>query len=212
MAAPGENRVAVIESLTGNVRGNITTSNLAGDKPLAAAFHHRGRWAAVLSGSAGGGELTVVETDSGRETSRIRIPVTGEVLQFCDDDHLLIDGESLVSLTKERVVWRYQLTTGMHSRDGLGGYHWYVSAINPSDKSYIICGASLPEDPAKKEIQVEREDREHRDAAVRPDQSRSRDVRPRRSAHHQAHQGNIHQALHGRGSAHFGRRSVRAHD
>ena len=41
----------------------------------------------------------------------------------------------------------------MHSRDGLGGYHWYVSAINPSDKSYIICGASLPEDFAKKEIQ-----------------------------------------------------------
>jgi hypothetical protein len=153
VAVPDSNRVAVIECLTGEVRGNITTSNVAGDKPLAAAFHHRGRWAAVLSGGAGGGELAVIETDSGHETARVRIPVSGDVLQFCDDDHLLIDGESLVSLTKERVVWRYQLTTGMHSRDGLGGHHWYVAAINPSDKSYIVYGASLPEDFAKKEIQ-----------------------------------------------------------
>jgi hypothetical protein len=154
VAAPGENRVAVIECLTGNVKGSITTSNVAGDTPLAAAFHHRGRWAAVLSGGAGGGELTVVETDSGRETSRIRIPVAGEVLQFCDDDHLLVDGESLVSLTKQRVVWSYKLATGLHCRDGLGGFHWYVAAVNPSDKSYIVYGASLPEDLAKKEIQA----------------------------------------------------------
>ena len=152
VSVPNQNRVAVIESITGNFRGAITTSSIPGDKPLAAAFHHRGRWAAVLSGGAGSGELAVVETDSGRDTARIRIPVTGDVLQFCDDDHLLIDGQSLVSLAKERVVWTYQLAMGLHCRDTFAGCHWYVSAINPTDKSYILYGASLPEDAARKQI------------------------------------------------------------
>jgi hypothetical protein len=41
----------------------------------------------------------------------------------------------------------------MHCRDGLGGHHWYVAAVNSTDKSYIVWGATLPEDVAKKEIQ-----------------------------------------------------------
>ncbi|HVJ67031.1 MAG TPA: hypothetical protein VM510_03545 [Caulifigura sp.] len=154
VSVPDENRVAVVETLTGNVRGSISTSSVQGDKPLAAAFHHRGRWAAVLSGGAGSGELAVVETDSGRDTSRFRIPMTGDVLQFCDDDHLLVDGHSLISVAKERIVWTYQLQTGLHCRDSFGGFHWYIAAINPADKAYILYGAALPEDAAKKQVQT----------------------------------------------------------
>jgi len=152
VSVPNEPRVAVVETLTGNVRGSIATSGLAGDRRLAAAFDESGERAAVLSGGAGSGELVVVETASGRETSRIRIPVTGDVIQFCDDKHLLINGESLVSLPKSRVVWNYELATGVHCRESLGGFHWYIAAINASDKSYILSGAELPEEPIRKQI------------------------------------------------------------
>ncbi|QDT52845.1 hypothetical protein Pan44_08580 [Caulifigura coniformis] len=152
VSVPNESRIAVVETLTGNVRGSIATSDLAGDRPLAAVFDHRGEWAAVLSGGAGSGELVVVETDTGREGSRMRIPVTGDVIQFCDENHVLIDGEALVSLAKSRVVWNYELTTGVHCRESLGGYHWYVAAINASDKSYILSGAELPEEAIRKQI------------------------------------------------------------
>ncbi len=131
VSVPGYPRIAVLETLTGEVRGSIATSELPGDQPLTAAFHHRGRWAAALSGGAGGGELRVVDTDSGRETSTIRLPVSSDVLQFCDDDHVLIGGQYLVSLAKQQIVWTYDLANGLHSRDTLGGYHWYIAAVNP---------------------------------------------------------------------------------
>ncbi len=153
VSVPGENRFAVVETSTGSVHGSVAASKTPGDRPMAAAFHHRGRWAAVLSGSAGSGEVTVIETDSGRDQARFRIPVTGDVLQYCDDEHLLIDGQSLVSLAKERVVWTYQLQTGLHSRDSLRGFHWYVAAVNPADRAYLLYGAALPEELAKKQIQ-----------------------------------------------------------
>jgi WD40 repeat protein len=152
VSVPGDPRLLVVESLTGETRGSVSTSGMGGERPTAAAFHHRGRWLACLTSDPSGGELVVVETAGGDSTVRTRLPVSGKVLQWCGDDHLLIDGTRLVSLTSEAVVWNYDISMGIHCRESIEGRHWYLTAISPNDKSYVLFGAGLPEDTSLRKI------------------------------------------------------------
>jgi hypothetical protein len=153
VASPDRPEVVVLESLTGTARGAISVSSNAGEVPTAGAFHHGGRWAACLTSAPSGGELVVVDTVTGQETVRTRLPVSGAVLQWCGDDHLLLDGRRLVSLRAENVVWNYELSPGMHCREPIDGRHWYVAANSPNDKHYTLYGASLPESAVQKPIE-----------------------------------------------------------
>lgn len=152
VSIPGDPRLLIVETLTGEVRGSVSTSGMEGERLASAAFHHRGRWLACLTGDSSGGELVVVETAGGDSTVRTRLPVSGKVIQWCGDDYVLIDGAQLVSLTSESLAWSYDMTMGIHCRESIDGRHWYLTAVSPNDKSYALFGATLPEDSSLRKI------------------------------------------------------------
>ncbi|MBX3442937.1 MAG: hypothetical protein KF774_11065 [Planctomyces sp.] len=153
IAAPEAPLLIVLDSLTGEPRGSVQFSGQSGERLSAAAFHHRGRWLAGLTSSSSGGELVVVDVAQGRDVVRARLPVSGRTLQWCGDDHILIDGRALVRLSSRAVVWNYELAVGLHLRDAIEGRHWYVASASPSDRNYTLLGVELPEGSAVKPIE-----------------------------------------------------------
>jgi hypothetical protein len=152
VAKPNTAEVVVLDAISGEPQGAVTVSKYAGERVMAAAFHHRGRWLACLTGAPSGGELAIVDTVAGEDTVRSRLPVSGDVLQWCGDDHVLIDGNALVDIRAETVVWRYELPLGFHCRESVDGRHWYAAAVTPTDKFFLMVGAALPEEAILRKI------------------------------------------------------------
>ncbi len=96
-------RCVFLDSLSGSILGSINI----GGRQSAAAFHpDRTRFGVVVD-RPGGGLLAVIDLKTGQVSQEIPLPVTATTIQWCAGDTLLIDGELLVDLERERIGWKY---------------------------------------------------------------------------------------------------------
>ncbi|MFG0332426.1 MAG: hypothetical protein ACF8TS_03600, partial [Maioricimonas sp. JB049] len=158
VADPNQFGFTLLETLTGQVAGAIEFPGIAPGYVSACSFHTNGKWAAAITWRMSGGELAIIDMQTGADTRRFPLPVTCRTLQWCADDFLLLDGTSLVNLNTESVVWKYTLNRGMRLRESPDGAHWYISANALGDRKYVVNGVQLPEES----IRGEATDESHR--------------------------------------------------
>lgn len=114
--SPGRQQIAllngksltIISSITGEVLGYRPNLELNGSL-AAVSFRPDGKELAVLSSPVGGGELALIDLSTGEIQTSFPIPLVGKVLEWCQNDYVLIDGGYCISLEKHAVAWIYQL-------------------------------------------------------------------------------------------------------
>lgn len=141
----GQRTICLLESKTGKPAGSIALSELAEDYAAACAFHPEGRFFAALTQRLDGGELRVIDLSTGETKKQFPLPVSGKVLQWVGADYLLINGRSLVSVSRECVVWNYTLPGGMHLRDSPDQRHWYIASEPERSNVYNVRGIDMPD-------------------------------------------------------------------
>ncbi|MFG0297290.1 MAG: hypothetical protein ACF8PG_15390, partial [Maioricimonas sp. JB045] len=151
VADPNHFGYTLLEALTGQVAGSVEFPGIAPGYVSACGFHTNGKWLAAITWRMSGGELAIIDIETGADVHRFPLPVTCRHLQWCDDDFLLLDGTSLVNLNTESVVWKYTLPRGMHLSESPDGAHWYISANAIGDRKYVVNGVRLPEDSIRGE-------------------------------------------------------------
>lgn len=117
----------LFNALTGEPVGDLRLGGIA----QKVAFHPNGTRAAVTVTTASGYELAVFSMADGKVESRFPIPQYGTALEWCGDQHLLMNNALLVDLNAKAVVWNYRLSFGAHSPTSPDGRHWYVVATTP---------------------------------------------------------------------------------
>ena len=150
----GQRMIYILDLKTGKAAGNVALSDLAGDLVSACGFHPEGRFFATLSRRIDGGELRVVDLNSGEVKKTIPLPISGQVLQWVGSDYVLIDGTTLVSISRECVVWNYTLPDGIHLRDSPDQRHWYIAADSARSNVYFVRGVDMPDETAIQRIGV----------------------------------------------------------
>ncbi len=143
----GRRSLYFLEAKTGKSAGSIALSDLPGDLAAASAFHPAGRFFAALTQRIDGGELRVVDLNDGETKTQFPLPISGQILQWVGSDFVLIDGSSLVCISRQCVVWTYSLPVGMHLRDSPDHRHWYIAADPSRSNVYSVRGVDMP-DPA----------------------------------------------------------------
>ncbi len=141
----GRRAIFFLDTKTGKPAGSIALSELAEDLASACAFHPEGRFFAALTQRIDGGELRVIDLNTGETKKQFPLPVTGQILQWVGSDYILIDGTALVSVSRECVVWNYVLPMGMHLRDSPDQRHWYIAADPARSNVYNVRGIDMPD-------------------------------------------------------------------
>ena len=141
----GRRTICLLESKTGKPAGSIALSELAEDLAAAYAFHPEGRFFAALTQRVDGGELRVIDLNTGETKKQFPLPISGQILQWVGADYLLIDGSSLVSVSRECIVWNYTLPGGMHLRDSPDQRHWYIASDPDRSNVYNVRGVDMPD-------------------------------------------------------------------
>ncbi len=139
-------QIYLLETKTGKAAGTVLPSELPGDLVGAYAFHPEGQLFASLSQRVDGGELRVIDLDNGQVKKRFPLPISGNVIQWVGLDYVLIDGTSLVCISRECVVWKYTLPDGMHLRDSPDQRHWYIAADTARSNVYMVRGVDMPDE------------------------------------------------------------------
>ena len=138
--------IYLLDAKTGKTTGTVTPSDVSGDRVTACSFHPESRLFATLTERTGGGELRVIDLDNGQIKKQISLPVSGSVMQWVGLDYVLIDGEKLVCISRECVVWNYSLPDGMHLRDSPDQRHWYIAADTARSNVYTVRGVDMPDE------------------------------------------------------------------
>ena len=141
----GRRMIYFLESKSGQPAGVIALSDLAEDFASACAFHPEGRFFAALTQRIDGGELRVIDLNTGETKTQFPLPVSGQVVQWVGSDYILIDGSTLVSVSRECVIWTYLLPDGMHLRDSPDQRHWYIAANPARSNVYNVRGVDMPD-------------------------------------------------------------------
>jgi hypothetical protein len=130
----------LLDSRTGNEVGAF---NIEGTMH-AAAFHPDGtRFAASCTGPKGP-SIVVWSMEDGRVLTEFPIQTTAKSMHFCDDNHLLMNNDTLVDVEHELIVWKYRLgLNSAHSPQSPDGRHWYITPKGASGAELIA--ATLPE-------------------------------------------------------------------
>ena len=134
-----------LESKTGKPTGSVALSSLPDDLASACAFHPDGHFFAALTQRIDGGELYVIDLTTGEIKKQFPLPVSGQVIQWVGSDYVLIDGGTLVSVSRECVVWNYLLPAGMHLRDSPDQRHWYIASDPERSNVYNVRGVDMPD-------------------------------------------------------------------
>ena len=141
----GRRAIYFLDTKTGKPAGSIALSELAEDLASACAFHPEGRFFAALTQRIDGGELRVIDLNTGETKKQFPLPISGQILQWVGSDYILIDGTALVSVSRECVVWNYALPMGMHLRDSPDQRHWYIAADPARSNVYNVRGIDMPD-------------------------------------------------------------------
>ncbi len=149
---PSRRTIYLLETKTGKSAGSVALSELADDLASTCAFHPEGRFFAVLTKRIDGGELRVIDLTDGQTKKQLALPVSGQVLQWVGSDYLLIDGSTLVSVSRECIVWNYSLPVGMHLRDSPDQRHWYIAADPARSNVYNVRGVDMPDETVVQRI------------------------------------------------------------
>lgn len=150
----GHRMIYLLDVKTGKTAGTVALSDLAEDLASTCEFHPEGRFFAVLTRRIDGGELRVVDLDSGEVKKQIPLPLSGQVLQWVGTDYVLVDGSILVSLSRECIVWNYTLPDGMHLRDSPDQRHWYIASDTERSNEYVVRGVDMPDETVIQRIGV----------------------------------------------------------
>ncbi len=138
----------LVNTGNGEANGIVAFSPEDPGEIAAVAFDPTGRKLAAVTRRMSGGEIVVVDLQTGEDVHRFPSPVTGSVVQWAGDGHLLVDGASLISLSSETVCWGYQLPFGRHLVESPDGNHWYMSANNLGSAEYILKSVHMPHEEA----------------------------------------------------------------
>lgn len=138
--------IYLLDAKTGKTAGTVTPSDVSGDRVSASSFHPESQLLATLTERIDGGELRVIDLDNGQVKKQIPLPVSGSLIQWVGLDYVLIDGEILVCISRECVVWNYALPDGMHLRDSPDQRHWYIAADPARSNMYVVRGVDMPDE------------------------------------------------------------------
>ncbi len=134
----------VINTSSGATEGSVAFSTLDPGQISGMSIDPTGRRLAAVTRRMSGGEVVVVDLQTGDDVHRFPSPITANIVQWAGDSYLLLDGQSLVSLAAETVCWGYQLPFGRHLIESPDGNHWYLTANNRNSANYVLSSAHLP--------------------------------------------------------------------
>ncbi|MGL4462444.1 MAG: hypothetical protein ACRC1K_09825 [Planctomycetia bacterium] len=80
------------------------------------------------------------------------IPDAGDNLQWCDFQHLLLDGQWLVDIPKKRVGWTYRMPNAVHARSTPDGRHWAILPRAPGSQRVSLAAVELPDEAVAKRL------------------------------------------------------------
>jgi WD40 repeat protein len=128
----------LIDPATGQELGETSaTASNPGNNFVAAAFRHDGgELAAVVAGS-----LVRWDMRSGQGVAEFPSQADVKALEFCDQDHVLVNGQVLYDLNRKRVVWYYNGGTAATGSPDL--LHWLVLG-NPFNAG-LLGSLAIPE-------------------------------------------------------------------
>lgn len=118
----------------------------------AAAFHPDGQRFAVAFTDALGFTLIVWNLADGRIEADFPLPKTGKFMQWCGDNYLLLDGESLIDVGAQMIVWKYNLPKGVHSPVSPDLRHWILAPKTPRSTAIYLAAEKIPDSSATAEL------------------------------------------------------------
>lgn len=138
-------RLYVMEANTGKVLGAVPTSG----QVKAISFHTDGNKLAAIVSLPGSTQVMTVTMEDGRKTISFMLPVNASWIQWCDDDHVLLDHTQLVSLPQESVVWKYRLANASLSFDSPGNQLW---GIWDSSRGPKLASLTIPDSATQAKV------------------------------------------------------------
>lgn len=158
--SPGRNQLALlsqsgalslIHSLTGEFLGQIEKLNIEGDLKTC-SFRADGQELAILSEPAGGGIVSLLDITTGEISKSFPIPLTGNELEWCDDEYLLIDGGYCISLEKNAVAWIFNLD-GVRVASGSSPVKYFLSKKTYNDP-HTLMSRVLPGEEIQRAVEM----------------------------------------------------------
>ncbi len=117
------NSVTLVDALTGEPQGQLEAKGSI----LALAVDAKGKQLATLSIDAADSVLECFSLEDGKQTQAFTLPVSGQTLQWCGDEHLLFGQRLLVSLRRGMVIWAYDSGGGHQANETPDGRFWYTA-------------------------------------------------------------------------------------
>lgn len=147
-----------LDAATGEPLGTIPLT----DDVTAAAFNAQGTKLAIatgVSGSITASGLTSVrlrtwELTTGQPELDFAVPLSAGTIEWCGDEHLLLDNRSLVNLKQQGIVWNYNSFSNGHA--STGNRHWWLTRTGANQ--FMLCRTELPDAAPAKAAAVQRSD------------------------------------------------------
>lgn len=149
IAIVDRDRLLLLESLTGQVRGAVPARGALG----AAAFHPSGKSIAFTLKRPAGAAFLAVNLADGTISSEFPLPTAGSWLHWCDDNTLFLDNRHLIDLRHERIVWKYQSRDATHSPQSPDGRHWALVRTSAQSQQMRLAGIALPDPQVSKRLE-----------------------------------------------------------
>ncbi|MGL5096004.1 MAG: hypothetical protein ACRDD1_10465, partial [Planctomycetia bacterium] len=137
-----------LDAATGETKGAVPVRGLYG----AGAFDPSGRKFALTVQRPVGAMFLVVEMASGEVSAEFPLPVAGKNLQWCNFQHLIMDGQWLVDVDKKRVGWSYRMPNTVHAPLTPDGRHWAMLPRAPSSQRSSLAAVELPDEAVAKKL------------------------------------------------------------
>lgn len=142
-AAAIEGGIGIFSTASGETLARISTPESIGPT---LSFRPDGKRLASLSNS----RVLVWDLTTGQQTHEVWFPkvTAGKAVEWCGEQHLLVDGSQLVDLEKRVVLWRYDTAGNRKPLTGqFGGQFWIVAGGH--NDPFQLFTRSLPEAAAK---------------------------------------------------------------
>ncbi len=143
-------RYAFLDPKTGEIVGDVQ-ANMG---ELFCAFHPIGTHFALLGFDGLNHKLFVVDVATGKTTADFYVPFGNASLQWCGDEHILVDGNYLINLPQQKAAWTYLLPYGFAASNQPGDKAWYVTSGGALDQNAFLSNATLPDKPALAQIEA----------------------------------------------------------
>lgn len=136
------------DARTGSPAGDLQS---AGSQSVA-AFHPDGRRFAVIFHDSRGTKLINWDLQAGQILKEFPLPALGQTMQWCGDDHLLIDGRRLIDMKREMIVWNYQIAEGVQAPVSPDDRHWFLAPKTPRGTAIFLNARELPDQSVRDQI------------------------------------------------------------